>query len=138
MSCPLPRVLMIDDQPDIRTMVSIVLRVNHFEVVEAANAAAGLKEFEAGKFDLAIVDIFLQGTNGFEVIMKMRERIPDFPVVAISGMTMLDFVNETPELSSVVCLQKPFRPADLVLAVEVAMRPRLSSTGDVKVAEIAP
>ena len=138
MSCPLSRVLMIDDQPDVRTMVSIVLRVNHFDVVEAANAAAGLKEFEAAKFDLAIVDIFLQGTNGFEVIMKMRERIPDFPVVAISGMTMLDFVNDTPELSNVVCLQKPFRPADLVLAVEVAMRPRLSSTGDVKVAEITP
>jgi DNA-binding response OmpR family regulator len=137
-SCPLPRVLMIDDQPDVRTMVSIVLRVNHFDVVEAANAAAGLKEFEAGKFDLAIVDIFLQGTNGFEVIMKMRERIPDFPIVAISGMTMLDFVNDTPELSNVVCLQKPFRPADLVLAVEVATRPRSSGTGDVKVSEIAP
>jgi len=137
-SCPLPRVLMIDDQPDVRTMVSIVLRVNHFDVVEAANAAAGLKEFEAGKFDLAIVDIFLQGTNGFEVIMKMRERIPDFPIVAISGMTMLDFVNDTPELSNVVCLQKPFRPADLVLAVEVATRPRSSDTGDVKVSEIAP
>lgn len=129
---------MIDDQPDVRTMVSIVLRVNHFDVVEAANAAAGLKEFEAGKFDLAIVDIFLQGTNGFEVIMKMCERIPDFPIVAISGMTMLDFVNDAPELSNVVCLQKPFRPADLVLAVEVATRPRSSDTGDVKVSEIAP
>jgi DNA-binding response OmpR family regulator len=137
-SCPLPRVLMIDDQPDVRTMVSIVLRVNHFDVVEAANAAAGLKEFEAGKFDLAIVDIFLQGTNGFEVIMKMCERIPDFPIVAISGMTMLDFVNDAPELSNVVCLQKPFRPADLVLAVEVATRPRSSDAGDVKVSEIAP
>jgi DNA-binding response OmpR family regulator len=129
---------MIDDQPDVRTMVSIVLRVNHFDVVEAANAAAGLKEFEAGKFDLAIVDIFLQGTNGFEVIMKMCERIPDFPIVAISGMTMLDFVNDAPELSNVVCLQKPFRPADLVLAVEVATRPRSSDTGDVKVSAIAP
>jgi DNA-binding response OmpR family regulator len=127
---------MIDDQPDVRTMVSIVLRVNHFDVVEAANAAAGLKEFETGKFDLAIVDIFLQGTNGFEVIMKMRERIPDFPIVAISGMTMLDFVNDTPELSNVVCLQKPFRPADLVLAVEVATRPRSSGTADVKAVEI--
>jgi DNA-binding response OmpR family regulator len=137
-SCPLPRVLMIDDQPDIRTMVSIVLRVNHFDVVEAANAAAGLKEFEAGKFDLAIVDIFLQGTNGFEVIVKMRERIPDFPIVAISGMTMLDFVNDTPELSSVVCLQKPFRPADLVLAVEKAIRSRSSATGDVNVSEVTP
>jgi DNA-binding response OmpR family regulator len=129
---------MIDDQPDTRTMVSIVLRVNHFDVVEAANAAAGLKEFEAGKFDLAIVDIFLQGTNGFEVIVKMRERIPDFPIVAISGMTMLDFVNDTPELSSVVCLQKPFRPADLVLAVEKATRSRSSSTGDVNVSEVTP
>ena len=135
MSCPLPRVLVIDDQPDVRTMVSIVLRINHFEVVEAASATAGLKEFESSKFDLAIVDIFLQGTNGFEVIMKMRERIPDFPVVAISGMTMLDFVNETPELFNVVCLQKPFRPAELALAVEVATRPRSSSIGDVKVVE---
>ena len=61
MSCPLPRVLVIDDQPDVRTMVSIVLRVNHFEVVEAASAAAGLKEFEASKFDLAIVDISSTG-----------------------------------------------------------------------------
>ena len=136
MRCPLPRVLIIDDQPDIRTMVSIVLRVNHFDVVEAASAAAGLKEFEASKFDLAIVDIFLQGTNGFEVIMKMRERIPDFPIVAISGMTMLDFVNDTPELSNVVCLQKPFRPADLVLAVEVATRPRSPGTAVVKAVEI--
>ena len=135
MSCPLPRVLVIDDQPDVRTMVAIVLRVNHFEVVEAASAAAGLQEFESSKFDLAIVDIFLQGTNGFEVIMKMRERIPNFPIVAISGMTMLDFVQETPELSNVVCLQKPFRPAELTLAVEVATRPRSASTGDAKVVE---
>ena len=124
---------MIDDQPDVRTMVSIVLRVNHFEVVEAASAAAGLQAFECSSFDLAIVDIFLQGTNGFEVIMKMRERIPDFPIVAISGMTMLDFVNETSELSNVVCLQKPFGPADLVLAVEVATRPRSSGTADAEI-----
>jgi DNA-binding response OmpR family regulator len=115
-------------------MVSIVLRINHFEAVEAASAAAGLKEFENSKFDLAIVDIFLQGTNGFEVIMKMRERIPDFPIVAISGMTMLDFVNETPELANVVCLQKPFRPAELTLAVEVATRPRSSGLAGGKLA----
>jgi DNA-binding response OmpR family regulator len=134
-SCPLPRVLVIDDQPDVRTMVSIVLRINHFEAVEAASAAAGLKEFESSKFDLAIVDIFLQGTNGFEVIMKMRERIPDFPIVAISGMTMLDFVNETPELANVVCLQKPFRPAELALAVEVATRPSSSGAAARKLVE---
>jgi DNA-binding response OmpR family regulator len=138
MSHPLPRVLVIDDQPDVRTMVSIVLRINHFEAVEAASASAGLQEFENSKFDLAIVDIFLQGTNGFEVIMKMRERIPDFPIVAISGMTMLDFVNETPELANVVCLQKPFRPAELALALEVATRPRSSGAAAGKLVGTAP
>jgi DNA-binding response OmpR family regulator len=118
----LPRILVVDDQSDVRAMISIVLRIHRFEIVEAASAAAGLKEFENSRFDLAIVDIFLQGTNGFDVIRLMRERVPDLPVVAISGMTALDFVSTSPELSNVVCLQKPFRPNQLVRAVEAAQR----------------
>jgi DNA-binding response OmpR family regulator len=114
------RILVIDDQPDVRAMISIVLRIHQFEVVEAASGDAGLKEFENSRFDLAIVDIFLQGTNGFDVITMMRERVPDLPIVAISGMTMLDFVSDSPELSNVICLQKPFRPHDLVRAIEAA------------------
>jgi DNA-binding response OmpR family regulator len=131
----LPRILVIDDQPDVRTMIAIVLRVHHFEVVEAAGAAAGLSEFEGGKFDAAIVDIFLQGTNGLEVITKMRERVPDFPIIAISGMTMLDFVVESPGLSSVVCLQKPFRPAGLIGAIEAAIGARSAGAVDVRATE---
>ena len=119
----MPRILVIDDQSDVRTMISIVLRVNHFEIVEAASGAAGLKEFGNSSFDLAIVDIFLQGTNGFDVIRKMRERVPKLPVVAISGMATLDFVSVSPELSDVVCLQKPFRPNELVRAIEAALAP---------------
>jgi DNA-binding response OmpR family regulator len=114
------RILVIDDQPDVRTMISIVLRIHHFEVVEAASGEAGLREFDDSRFDLAIVDIFLQGTNGFDVITMMRERVPDLPIVAISGMTTLDFVSGSPELSNVICLQKPFRPNDLVRAIEAA------------------
>jgi DNA-binding response OmpR family regulator len=124
----MPRILVIDDQSDVRTMISIVLRINHFEIVEAANGDAGLKEFENSKFDLAIVDIFLQGTNGFDVISMMRERVPDLPIVAISGMTTLDFVSEWPELANVICLQKPFRPNDLVRAIDAAYRMSRPST----------
>lgn len=123
------RILVIDDQPDVRAMIAIVLRIHQFEVVEAASGDAGLKEFENARFDLAIVDIFLQGTNGFDVITMMRERVPDLPIVAISGMTTLDFVSGTPELSNVICLQKPFRPHDLVRAIEAAyeqFRPRVT------------
>jgi DNA-binding response OmpR family regulator len=114
------RILVVDDQSDVRAMISIVLRVQHFEIVEAASAAAGLKAFENSSFDLVIVDIFLQGTNGFDLIRMMRERVPRLPIVAISGMTTLDFVSASPELSDVVCLQKPFRPNDLVRAIKAA------------------
>ena len=118
----MPRVLVIDDQSDVRTMISLVLRINHFEIVEAATAAAALKSFEEARFDLAIVDIFLQGTNGSDLITTMRGYMPDLPVVAISGMTALDFLPKSPELADVVCLQKPFRPNDLIRAIEAARK----------------
>jgi DNA-binding response OmpR family regulator len=116
----MPRVLVIDDRVDVRAMMAMVLRINHFEVVEAASAAAGLKAFEDTPIDLAIVDIFLLGSNGFDVITSMRERVPGLPIVAISGMTALDFVADMPGLSNVVCLQKPFRPNELMAAIETA------------------
>jgi DNA-binding response OmpR family regulator len=116
----MPRVLVIDDQSDVRTMISIVLRINQFEIVEAATADAGLKAFEEASFDLAIVDIFLQGANGSDLISAMREQVRDLPVVAISGMTALDFLSKSPELADVVCLQKPFRPNDLMRAIDAA------------------
>jgi DNA-binding response OmpR family regulator len=132
----MPRVLVVDDQPDVRAMICIVLRVNHFEIVEAATATLALKAFEDSRFDLAIVDIFLQGTNGFELIRTMREGVPDLPVVAISGMTALDFLTESPELSNVVCLQKPFRPVELMRAIEVAREAvRKSSASRAEVAD---
>jgi len=116
----MPRILVIDDEVDVRTMIGIVLRVHRFEIVEAANAAAALKAFEDGSFDAAIVDIFLGGANGFDLITMMRERLPNLAVVAMSGMATLDFVSHSPELADVVCLQKPFRPNDLMGAIEAA------------------
>src|SRR5262245_21902718 len=90
----MPRILVVDDQADVRAMIAMVLRIHHFEVVEAAGSASGLKAFEEASFDLAIVDIFLSGSNGYEVIVAMRERVPHLPIVAISGMTALEFVAE--------------------------------------------
>ena len=76
--------------------------------------------FGEANFDLAIVDIFLQGANGSDLIAALRAGVPGLPIIAISGMTALDFLSETPELSDVVCLQKPFRPTDLMRAIEAA------------------
>jgi len=76
------RILVVDDQRDVRTMICMVLRVKHFEVVEAGSA--------------------------------MREKVLELPVVAISGMTSFDAASHSVELSSLVCLRKPFRPNDLI------------------------
>jgi CheY-like chemotaxis protein len=114
------RVLIIDDQKDVRAMVAIVLRVNRYDVVEADSGAAGVKAFTEACFDAAIVDIFLGDTSGVEVIATLRELAPSLPVVAVSGMTALDFMEQSPHLANVVCLQKPFRPNDLLQALRKA------------------
>ena len=116
----MPRVLIIDDQKDVRAMVAIVLRVNRFEVEEADSGAAALKAFGEGSFDAAIVDIFLGDTSGVDVIASLRERMPGLPIIAVSGMTTLDFLDQAPHLANVVCLQKPFRPNDLLQALRKA------------------
>jgi DNA-binding NtrC family response regulator len=130
----MPRVLVVDDQAHVRAMISIVLRIHQFEIVEAENAAAALKLFQETSFDLVIVDIFLQGTNGSDLIATLRGRAPGLPVIAISGMTALDFLSGTPELSDVVCLQKPFRPPDLMHAIEAAQEALRQSAGAVAAA----
>lgn len=101
-------------------MVAIVLRVNRFEVVEADSGAAGLKAFAESDFDAAIVDIFLAETSGLDLIAAIRERAPRFPIVAVSGMTPLDFMRQSADVENVVCLQKPFRPSDLLQALKAA------------------
>jgi CheY-like chemotaxis protein len=116
----MPRVLVVDDQPEVRTIISLVLRMNRFEITEAASAASALTQFEPASFDLAIIDMFLEDSNGSELIAALRARAPGLPVIAISGMTVTDFLSDTPELFDVVCLQKPFKPADLMNAVKAA------------------
>jgi DNA-binding response OmpR family regulator len=116
----MPRILVVDDQKDVRAMLCMVLRVNRFDVAEADSIKSGLRAFVEQDYDAVVVDIFLKDENGFDLMVAMRERAPNLPVVAVSGMTTLDSVARTSELSNVVCLQKPFRPADLIRAIETA------------------
>jgi DNA-binding NtrC family response regulator len=114
------RVLVIDDQQDVRAMICMVLRLNHFDVIEADSAKTALKAFAESDFDAAVVDIFLEDTSGFDLIATKRETVPDLPVVAVSGMATLDAVARSSDLPNLVCLQKPFRPVELIRAIETA------------------
>jgi len=124
------RILVIDDQVHVRTAVSLALRANGFEAVTAENGHDGLRKFRAAPFDLAVVDIFMPEMDGVKLIKALRERIADFPVIAVSGRplgtsgrTALDLFPLAPELADIVCLQKPFRPAELMDAIAKATAP---------------
>ena len=122
------RVLVIDDQPHVRATISLALQAKGFEVVAAEGGTQGLKQFDESLFNLAIVDIFMPGMDGAKIIKMLRERAPALPIIAISGVplkasgrTALEFIAMSPQLSNVVCLQKPFRSAQLMEAVHQAM-----------------
>ncbi|MDU6729780.1 MAG: response regulator [Bradyrhizobium sp.] len=116
------RILVVDDQKDVRAMISMVLRVNQFEVVEAGTATAGLQLFRDQAFDAVIVDIYLDDSNGLDLVSGMRALVPVVPVVAVSGMSAFDGAAMSEELTRVVYLQKPFRPNELMRAVETARK----------------
>ena len=123
----MPRILVIDDQPHVRATITLALQAKGFEVVAVDNGTVGMSTFENSVFDAAIVDIFMPGIDGAKLIKMMRDRNPKLPIIAISGVLMkasgrtaLDFLSMSPDLASVVCLQKPFRPSELLHAIENA------------------
>jgi CheY-like chemotaxis protein len=124
----MPRILVIDDQPHVRATISIVLEAKGFEVVAAESGATGIRKFQESEFDLVIVDIYMPEMDGTRIIKLLRERAPNLPIIAISGVllkasgrTALDFLPMSPAFENVMCLQKPFRPTELLNLVEKAM-----------------
>ncbi len=122
------RVLVIDDQKFVRDTISLILKAKGFEVIEADSGTLGLKKLETFDFNLAIVDIYLPGIDGVKVIKQIRERVPELPIIAMSGVqlnssdrTALDFFSMLPALSTIACLKKPFRPKDLTEAIYKVM-----------------
>jgi len=67
-----------------------------------------------------IIDAFLDDASGLDVIAAMRERLPNLPVVVVSGITAFDFARQSDDFSSVQCLKRPFRPSDLMRAIRLA------------------
>jgi CheY-like chemotaxis protein len=128
------RILVVDDQPHVRRAISLGLEASGFEVAETDCARAALTEMQNSSFDVAIVDIVMPGTDGSTTINMLRAHTPNLPVIAISGVfqksaghTAFDFLPMAPELADVICLQKPFRPGELLQAIDQALRQRIAA-----------
>lgn len=114
------RILVIDDDDQLRQMLRRMLEYTGYEVVEAADGAQGMKVFREEPTDLVITDILMPGQEGIETIILLRRDYPDVPVIAISGggtISANEHLNTAGKLGADRTLSKPFTRDQILTAV---------------------
>ena len=125
------RILVIDDDDLVLSSLRIQLEANDHEVITADSGNAGITMVSRDAFDVVICDVFMPDMDGFETIRAIHERDPDVPVIVISGFTFRhttvptpDFLAMATQLGAACSLRKPFRPNELLRAVDGCLRNR--------------
>lgn len=114
------KILIIDDEEQIRLYLRRVLEEEGHEVVEAPDGKVGLKINRKELADLIICDIFMPEKEGLGTITELRHSYPEVKIIAISGggrMGNLDFLSTAKKLGALRTLEKPFERKELLEAV---------------------
>jgi len=118
-------VLLIDDDPDIRSHIREMLEDAGHTVTEATDGRSGLRIFRDMNPALAMVDLFMPEKDGIETIREMRALHPEAKIIAISGggrYGVTDLLEGVTSLGADAALAKPFRAAALHQVVEQVFR----------------
>ncbi len=110
-------VLVVDDDPDVRQIMSSVLSDLGYRVREAANGEAALDILKDYRPDLLVVDFGMPGTNGAEVAASARQRNNGLRILFVSGYSNTSAIENA--VGKTALLHKPFRPAEFASAVAV-------------------
>lgn len=115
------RILIIDDERELRTMLSSYLQAEGFETLEAANGQQGLESAKKTEPDLVILDVGLPGIDGFEVLRRLRQR-SDVPVIMLTARAeeMDRVVGLTVGADDYVT--KPFSPREISARITAILR----------------
>jgi DNA-binding NtrC family response regulator len=116
-------ILLIDDEPSVRSIVMRILRRANYTVLEAdgGESAITVAQAHAGKIDLVISDLYMPGLHGPAVAEKLAALRPGLKVLFISGYADNDVVGRTGVPAGSNFLQKPFSGQDLTAAVTAAI-----------------
>ena len=113
-------ILVIDDEPSVRSAVALVLGKASMRVLEAESAASALKIWEKQRnaVDLLLVDISMPEMTGPEFVHELFAGKAGVPVIFMSGLGRGDVLEATIDVPHLTILQKPFAPRDLLQVIE--------------------
>jgi signal transduction histidine kinase len=119
-----PRVLLIDDEPDVARTVSGILRQEHCEVEVAADVAAALRALGGPAPDVVLLELSLGGTDGLELLREVRRRAPTTPCIVLTGYASLGSAVTALRQGAYDYLVKPCVIEDLEQTVRRAVAQR--------------
>lgn len=120
----LARILVIDDDKQIRDVFRQILERAGYEVEDAGDGYEGVRLFKEKNIDLVITDILMPGMGGLETIMELRLASPDVKVIAISGGDHIApeyYLNVIKNLDTLCELKKPISSKELLSAVNALL-----------------
>lgn len=117
-----PRILVVDDEPDLLALLALHLEGAGMEVTRAASGAEALAAMAGGSFDLAVLDIMMDDVDGLEVLRRLRGQGVETPVILLSAHREDTVKVHGFGLGADDYVTKPFSPAELVARVQAHIR----------------
>ena len=107
------RILIVDDETNVRLNYRITLETEGYEIFEAGSAARALQELVERSFAVAILDLRMPEMDGLELLAKMREVGITVPAIIVTAYSDVPNAVKAMNLGAIDFLQKPLRPEDL-------------------------
>ncbi|HEX3927697.1 MAG TPA: sigma-54 dependent transcriptional regulator [Gemmatimonadales bacterium] len=115
------KILIVDDEPNIRRMVGALLKVEGFEVAEAANGNAGILAIPDVLPQIILLDLMMPpGPDGLATLERIRSTDSEIPVIMMSGKAQLADAVRAVQMGAFQFLEKPLAPESLLVAVRSA------------------
>jgi two-component system, NtrC family, response regulator PilR len=102
-----PRILIVDDDSSIRTLLSVVAARAGVEADVASDGIEAMQKLEADDYDLVVLDLSMPRMNGYDLIERLRERRPGPAVIVLTALSTKNFIDLDPEVVHCV-VRKPF------------------------------
>lgn len=133
----LPRVLIVDDEPQIRRFLRISLPPHGYDCVEAEDAGTALAVYAKQRPDVIILDLGLPGRDGFAVIQDIR-KLALTPIVVLSARDDVEGKVKALELGADDYVTKPFDMIELLARLKAALRHGLQTKGEAPIFRSGP